>query len=154
MWQGSCIRPVSTDRDLGFSGKVRSQSLLIPLHLIRRRRKMANPSAHGGHTGKSQRGFASMDREKQRQIASKGGHAAHEKGTAHEFTPEEARAAGRKGGEVVSRDRAHMAAIGREGGQRSHRNRAARAEQRTLKESEPPQSRQEQVGEEEHQKAG
>jgi hypothetical protein len=45
-----------------------------------------------------------------------------------------------------------MAAIGREGGQRSHRNRAARAEQRTLKESEPPQSTQ--VGEEEHQKAG
>jgi general stress protein YciG len=118
---------------------------------------MANPSAHGGHTGKSQRGFASMDREKQRQIASKGGHAAHEKGTAHEFTPEEARAAGRKGGEVVSRDRAHMAAIGREGGQRSHRNRAARAEQRA-KESEPPQSRQEshgeQTSEEEHQKAG
>lgn len=46
----------------------------------------------------SRRGFASMDPEKQREIASKGGHAAHEKGTAHEFTSEEARAAGRKGG--------------------------------------------------------
>jgi general stress protein YciG len=72
------------------------------------------------NTGKSSRGFASMDREKQREIASKGGRAAHEKGTAHEFTPDEARAAGRKGGEAVSRDREHMAQIGREGGQASH----------------------------------
>jgi general stress protein YciG len=45
------------------------------------------------------RGFASMDANRQREIASKGGRAAHEKGTAHEFTPEEARAAGRKGGQ-------------------------------------------------------
>jgi general stress protein YciG len=47
----------------------------------------------------SKRGFASMDPDKQRQIASKGGKAAHESGHAHEFTPAEARAAGRKGGE-------------------------------------------------------
>ena len=44
------------------------------------------------------RGFASMDREKQREIASKGGRTAHQKGTAHEWTPSEAREAGRKGG--------------------------------------------------------
>jgi general stress protein YciG len=44
------------------------------------------------------RGFASMDRSKQRGIASKGGKAAHQKGTAHEWTSEEAREAGRKGG--------------------------------------------------------
>jgi len=44
---------------------------------------------------KGKRGFAGMDPEKQRQIASKGGKAAHQKGRAHEFTPEEARAAGR-----------------------------------------------------------
>jgi general stress protein YciG len=50
-----------------------------------------------GHTSK--RGFARMDAEKQREIASKGGRAAHEKGTAHKFTSEEAREAGRKGGE-------------------------------------------------------
>jgi general stress protein YciG len=92
---------------------------------------------------KSRRGFAAMDREKQRAIASKGGRAAHEKGTAHQFTSDEARAAGRKGGETVSRnrlhmstigrkggeavsrDRAHMSAIGREGGQTSHANRTA-----------------------------
>jgi general stress protein YciG len=66
---------------------------------------------------KSTRGFASMDRERQREIARKGGRAAHQKGTAHEFTPDEARIAGRKGGQAVSRDRAHMALIGREGGQ-------------------------------------
>ena len=64
----------------------------------------------------SKRGFASMDPNKQREIASKGGRAAHAKGTAHEFTSDEARTAGRKGGEAVSRDRAHMSAIGREGG--------------------------------------
>jgi general stress protein YciG len=46
------------------------------------------------------RGFASMDAEKQREIASKGGKAAHEKGNAHEFTSEEAREAGRKGGKA------------------------------------------------------
>ena len=47
---------------------------------------------------KEDRGFASMDRSKQREIASKGGKAAHQKGTAHEWTSEEARDAGRKGG--------------------------------------------------------
>ena len=73
---------------------------------------------------KSKRGFASMDPEKQREIASKGGQAAHEKGTAHEFTPEEAREAGRKGGQTVSQDREHMAEIGREGGKQSHKNRS------------------------------
>jgi general stress protein YciG len=54
------------------------------------------------------RGFASMDAARQREIASKGGRAAHEKGTAHEFTPEEAREAGRKGGQAAhSRGTAH-----------------------------------------------
>ena len=76
---------------------------------------------------KSNRGFASMDLSKQREIASKGGKAAHAQGRAHEFTPDEARSAGRKGGEVVSRDRAHMAAIGRAGGQARGRNRALQA---------------------------
>ena len=47
----------------------------------------------------SKRGFASMEGEKQRLIASKGGKAAHAKGTAHEWSSDEARAAGRKGGE-------------------------------------------------------
>lgn len=58
-----------------------------------------------------------MDRDRQRQIASKGGRAAHEQGVAHEFTSEEAREAGRKGGETVSQDRRHMSEIGRKGGE-------------------------------------
>jgi general stress protein YciG len=69
------------------------------------------------------RGFASMDAHRQREIARKGGRAAHEKGKAHEFTPDEARAAGRKGGEKVSVNRRHMAEIGRRGGRSSAQRR-------------------------------
>lgn len=65
----------------------------------------------------SRRGFASMDSERQRAIASAGGKAAHARGTAHEYTPEKAREAGRKGGVAVSQNRAHMAEIGRKGGE-------------------------------------
>jgi general stress protein YciG len=74
-------------------------------------------SGSGQSRSRSNRGFASMDREKQREIASKGGRAAHAKGTAHEFDSGEARDAGRKGGVAVSRNREHMAAIGRRGGE-------------------------------------
>lgn len=60
--------------------------------------------ASGGHSmtteKKERRGFASMTPEKQREIASKGGKAAHEKGTAHTWTSEEAAEAGRRGGQV------------------------------------------------------
>ena len=57
---------------------------------------------------KEDRGFASMDRAKQKEIASKGGKAAHAKGTAHEWTSEEAREAGRKGGMASHRRRKQM----------------------------------------------
>jgi general stress protein YciG len=67
--------------------------------------------------GTSNRGFASMNAETQRSIASKGGKAAHRQGVAHEWSSDEARAAGRKGGEIVSQDRNHMAEIGRKGGE-------------------------------------
>ena len=80
-------------------------------------------------SGKSKRGFASMDPARQRDIASKGGKAAHAKGTAHEWTADEARRAGRKGGEVVSRDRGHMEAIGRAGGEARGRARQLAAQQ-------------------------
>src|SRR4051812_36210295 len=84
-----------------------------------------NGSQNGSSRSRSNRGFASMDREKQREIASKGGRAAHAKGTAHEFDSGEAREAGRKGGMAVSRNREHMAAIGRRGGEaRGQRARA------------------------------
>jgi general stress protein YciG len=59
-----------------------------------------NEAAKGPGERKERRGFASMSPEKQREIASKGGRAAHQKGTAHEWTSEEARSAGRKGGQI------------------------------------------------------
>jgi len=78
------------------------------------------------------RGFASMDQAKQREIASKGGQAAHRKGVAHEFSSEEARVAGRKGGQVAhERGTAHQFSseeariAGRKGGQASHQKNAA-----------------------------
>ena len=61
---------------------------------------------------KEDRGFASMDRAKQREIASKGGKAAHQKGTAHEWTSEEARDAGRKGGIASHRRRREQMGTG------------------------------------------
>ena len=77
-----------------------------------REREVSNESNRAtGARQRSARGFASMDRSKQREIASKGGKAAHAKGTAHEFDSGEAREAGRKGGMAVSRNREHMAAI-------------------------------------------
>lgn len=82
------------------------------------------PSVAGQVRTRSNRGFASMDREKQKEIASKGGKAAHAKGTAHEFDSSEAREAGRKGGVAVSRNREHMAAIGRRGGEARGHSRA------------------------------
>jgi uncharacterized protein len=64
-----------------------------------------NERSQGGIVAKEDRGFASMDRARQREIASKGGKAAHQKGTAHEWTSEEARDAGRKGGLASHRRR-------------------------------------------------
>jgi uncharacterized protein len=96
-----------------YAGSVTDALRLVPA----RRTCSVLPDAGGRMTGKSRRGFASMDPTRQREIASKGGRAAHEKGTAHEWSSDEARNAGRKGGVTVSRDRAHMAAIGREGGE-------------------------------------
>ena len=84
----------------------------------------------------SNRGFASMDAEKQREIARKGGRAAHEKKTAHQFTPDEAREAGRKGGQRVSQNRQHMAEIGRMGGKSSA---ARRQSNRPKREQNPPE---------------
>lgn len=69
------------------------------------------------------RGFAAMDREKQKRIASEGGRAAHRQGVAHEWSRDEAREAGRKGGQIVSQNREHMSEIGRKGGQSSGQRR-------------------------------
>ncbi|MEY2618491.1 MAG: hypothetical protein RL522_1493 [Pseudomonadota bacterium] len=74
----------------------------------------SNPSSNtGGKSGgSSNRGFASMDPQRQREIASQGGRAAHEKGTAHEFSSEEAREAGRKGGQARSQNNRASKAAG------------------------------------------
>jgi general stress protein YciG len=93
------------------------------------------------------RGFASMDPAKQREIASKGGKAAHQKGTAHEFTPEEAREAGRKGGQAAhGRGTAHKFTseeareAGRKGGRsaRTQAQQASQAPQSTNPQMPPP----------------
>lgn len=81
-----------------------------------------------------------MEESKQREIASRGGRTAHAQGTAHKFSPEEAREAGRKGGKAVSGDRSHMARIGRRGGQARHaRSLAQNAVQRTEPKPQPQQ---------------
>lgn len=77
------------------------------------------------------RGFAAMDREKQKRIASEGGRAAHRQGVAHEWSQDEAREAGRKGGQIVSQNRDHMSEIGRKGGQSSG-SRRQRSEDRAM----------------------
>jgi len=68
---------------------------------------------------RSNRGFAAMSPERQKQIASEGGRAAHKLGVAHEWNSDEARKAGKKGGQIVSQNREHMSEIGRRGGQSS-----------------------------------
>ena len=86
-----------------------------------RAKKAASKSSKAAARAKSasskRRGFAGMSEQRQRAIAAQGGRAAHKRGTAHEFSPTEARQAGQKGGESVSRDRRHMAKIGRRGGE-------------------------------------
>jgi len=84
----------------------------------------------------SRKGFASMDPERVKEIASQGGKASAASGRAHRFTPEEARRAGALGGRVVSTrpgGREHMAAIGQRGGiavssDREHMREIARGE--------------------------
>lgn len=112
-------RAGNDDRGFGGSDRERQRDVINEAG-----RSLSSPmlaaSAGGASTNggrKSARGFASMDQAKQKEIASKGGRAAHAKGTAHEFDSGEARAAGRKGGMAVSRNREHMAAIGRRGGE-------------------------------------
>jgi general stress protein YciG len=116
------------------------RSLILPAHFAHRggffeysmfpmrRSIMASSKDKGSsdgdrNAGISKRGFASMDEEKQRAIASKGGRAAHEKGTAHEFNSEEAREAGRaahKKGTAHKFDSEQAREAGRKGGKAAH----------------------------------
>lgn len=112
-------RGESDDRAFGTSDRERQRDVINePSRGSQASISGAGTNGNGtGASRKSARGFASMDQSKQKEIASKGGRAAHAKGTAHEFDSGEARAAGRKGGMAVSRNREHMAAIGRRGGE-------------------------------------
>jgi DNA-binding response OmpR family regulator/general stress protein YciG len=87
----------------------------LPKLIASNARDTKHGEPHGKFTSDRPTGFARLDAATVREVASKGGRAAHAQGRAHEFTPETAAIAGKKGGENVSRDRAHMAAIGREG---------------------------------------
>ena len=78
---------------------------------------MAN---NNNDNGRSNRGFAGMDPEKQREIASKGGKAAHDKGTAHEFDSQEAAEAGAKGGKASHANRGTQ--NGSQGGNENNRD--------------------------------
>lgn len=87
---------------------------------MERQRRLAKRDKAAG----AQRGFAAMSAQQRRAIASLGGRAAHAAGVAHQFSSDEAREAGRKGGAATSRDRAHMAAIGSIGGMRRGQRRS------------------------------
>ena len=81
-----------------------------------RRDGAAEPAVEPAPKAKRPRGFAMMDRERNREVASSGGKAAHAYGLANRFTSDKAREAGKKGGASTSRNREHMAEIGRKGG--------------------------------------
>ena len=68
-------------------------------------------------------GFAKLTREQLNEICSRGGKKAHAIGRAHKFTSEEARLAGKKGGDSISQNRQHMSEIGRRGGAATSQNR-------------------------------
>lgn len=65
---------------------------------------------------KHKHGFAAMDKDRLKEVTSKGGKSAHAKGVAHEFTHTEAKSAGQLGGKALASNRAHMRQIGKTGG--------------------------------------
>jgi len=95
--------------------KVRREKSQSKSKRSRSKKTATKPSRRESSGGQ---GFAGMSERRQRAIAAQGGRAAHERGTAHEFSVAEARKAGQKGGQAVSRDRSYMAKIGRKGGER------------------------------------
>ena len=73
-------------------------------------------AAHTEERRPRRRGFAAMDRDRVKEIASKGGKAAHAAGTAHQFSSDEARNAGRKGGMAPHARRGGVRRLPSEGG--------------------------------------
>lgn len=100
------------------TGSSKSKRAKVRATKSRRSSKSPARASRSRRASGTSRGFAGMSDQRQREIAAEGGRAAHKQGTAHEFSPAEARKAGQKGGEAVSRNRSHMAEIGRRGGER------------------------------------
>ena len=100
------------------TGSSKSKRAKVRATKSRRSSKSPARASRSRRASGTSRGFAGMSDQRQREIAADGGRAAHKQGTAHEFSPAEARKAGQKGGEAVSRNRSHMAEIGRRGGER------------------------------------
>lgn len=99
------------------AGRIVSAALLALIGVaLDRIEKMPRPPALAVKAAGKPRGFQTMSKERCVAIAQVGGRAAHQMKRAHEFTSEEARTAGSKGGIAVSRNREHMSAIGRIGG--------------------------------------
>ena len=93
----------------------------------------------------ARRGFAAMEENQRRQIASRGGRAAHQTGNAHQWNEHEAAVAGRKGGQKVSQNREHMAAIGRKGGLAAHQRTEQQPDAQGTQPEETPRQDQEQA---------
>jgi uncharacterized protein len=93
----------------------------------------------------ARRGFAAMEENQRRQIASRGGRAAHQTGNAHQWNEHEAAAAGRKGGQKVSQNREHMAAIGRKGGLAAHQRTEQQRDAQSTRSQETPRKDPEQA---------
>jgi general stress protein YciG len=129
-----CIMPEDQRDQSEIQNTGRRQEQLEPEMMNNERSSMDGEEPGNGRSnrGSSNRGFAAMSPERQKQIASEGGRAAHRQGVAHEWNSDEARKAGRKGGEKVSQNREHMSEIGRRGGQSSggRRNRNQQSEER------------------------
>src|SRR4051812_11279271 len=109
-WEGAVMANKAGNDDRSFNGsgasdRERQRDVTNDIGQDAQSNAGLNGGSNGAGGRKSARGFASMDSSKQKEIASKGGRAAHAKGTAHEFDAGEARAAGRKGGMAVSRNR-------------------------------------------------
>lgn len=83
---------------------------------------MAQEKSSTENSGRENRGFAAMDPKQVRGIASEGGKAAHQKGTAHKFTSEEAAEAGRKGGQARARNSQENDGNKRNGGENQQDN--------------------------------
>jgi general stress protein YciG len=97
------LNPGQQDMSERSSGEMPQRSSPMPMPM--NNTPMATEGEAPAPRKKARRGFAAMSAEKQKEIASLGGKAAHAKGTAHEFSPEEAREAGRKGGQAAQRAR-------------------------------------------------